>query len=181
MLIQTGASAPLFTALDHSGNRIATEDFKGKWLLLSFLRNGACAICNLHVRKLIQQFPKLQSQGLEIITVFESPLASIQQYVGTQDAPFSIIPDPDAELYALYGVESSAEKTQATMSKPETPAVIAEAAAQGFALTPEEGSNFHRMPAEFLIRPNGTVEIAHYANYVYDHLEFDVLEKAISL
>ena len=49
------------------------------------------------------------------------------------------------------------------------------------AAPPEEGSNFHRMPAEFLIRPDGIVEIAHYANYVYDHLELDVLERAISI
>jgi thioredoxin-dependent peroxiredoxin len=46
-------------------------------------------------------------------------------------------------------------------------------------LTPEEGSNFFRMPADFLIGPDLTVHTAHYAEYVYDHLGFDKLEQAL--
>lgn len=179
MRIQPGTIAPTFSTQDSSGNHVNLSDYTGKWLLLSFLRNGACAMCNLRVHQLIQNYPELQQQNLEIVTVFESPNSSTQQYVGKQNAPFPIIPDPEAKLYALYGVETSEEKVNATMAKPETPDKIAQAAAHGFALTPEEGSNFYRMPADFLIAPDSSIRIAHYADFVYDHLELITLEAAI--
>ena len=65
------------------------------------------------------------------------------------------------------------------MTKPETPAMIGAAAENGFALTPEEGSNFYRMPADFLIAPDSSIQIAHYAEFVYDHLDLEKLEIAI--
>jgi thioredoxin-dependent peroxiredoxin len=179
MFIQPGTPAPDFQVQDNFGNQIKLQDYAGKWLLLSFLRNGACAMCNLRVHQLIQKFPALQAQNLEIMTVFESPSSSISQFVGKQDAPFPIVADPTAKLYALYGVESSEEKVNATMAKPETPNMIESAAANGFALTPEEGSNFYRMPADFLIAPDSSVHIAHYAEFVYDHLDLEKLEQAI--
>ncbi len=180
MRIQAGTIAPSFAARDSFGQPIDLEQYAGKWVLLSFFRNGACAICNLRVHRLIERFPDLQRQGLEVIAVFESPDLSIQEYVGQQAAPFPIVPDPDASLYALYGVEVSEDKVNATMTRPETPDVIAEAAANGFTLRREPGSNFYRLPAEFLIAPDGLVRIAHYGEYVYDHLEFDALERALA-
>jgi thioredoxin-dependent peroxiredoxin len=179
MRIQPGISAPDFQLQDSVGNPIKLQDYAGKWLLLSFFRNGACAMCNLRVHQLIQKFPLLQAQNLEIVTVFESPSSSINRYVGKQDAPFPIVPDPEAQLYALYGLENSEEKVHATMAKPEMPAMIEQAAESGFALTPEEGSNFYRMPADFLIAPDSSIQIAHYAEFVYDHLDFEILEAAI--
>jgi thioredoxin-dependent peroxiredoxin len=176
MPIQPGTPAPTFTTRDANDHPVTLEDFTGKWLLLSFLRNGACALCNLRVHQLIQRFPELRRRGLEIVTIFESPTSSIRQSVGKQAAPFPIVPDPDAKLYALYGVETSAEKLEATMRRPQTPQVIQEAAEHGFPLTLEEGSNFHRLPADFLIGPDSIVRIAHYAEYAYDHLGFDRLE-----
>jgi thioredoxin-dependent peroxiredoxin len=181
MQIQSGTHAPKFQTEDLFGNAINLEDFAGKWVLLSFLRNGACAMCNLRVHQMIERYPGLHVKGLEVLTIFESPRSSIAQYVGKQDAPFAIIPDPQASLYALYGVESSEEKINAVMTMPETEAIVQEAAAHGFALTPEEGSNFYRLPADFLIAPDGTVRIAHYTNHVYDHLDFTAIEHQLDL
>jgi thioredoxin-dependent peroxiredoxin len=179
MRILTGTPAPTFQVQDSQGKHIKLQDYAGKWLLLSFFRNGACAMCNLRVHQLIQKFPTLQIHGLEVVTVFESPISSIRQHVGKQDAPFPIVPDPEAQLYALYGLENSEEKVHATREKPEFPVMVQNAAAIGFALTPEEGSNFFRMPADFLIAPDSSVHIAHYAEFVYDHLELNILEAAI--
>ena len=61
--------------------------------------------------------------------MFESPRENILQYVGRQDAPFPIVADPQAQLYALYGVEVSEAKVAKTMSMPETQATIGAAAA----------------------------------------------------
>lgn len=174
--LKIGDPAPIFQAEDAFGQAVDLSAYRGKPVLLSFLRNGACALCNLQVHQLIQKYPDYHAKGLEVVTVFESPRESILQYVGKQDAPFPIIPDPTAQLYDLYGVEVSAEKVNATMASEFGPQRVQEAAAQGFQLTPEEGSNFHRIPADFLIGPDGTIIEAFYADLIGQHLSFETIE-----
>src|SRR3978361_238298 len=96
----TGTLAPAFHVEDTFGTPVMLESYAGNPLLLSFFRNGACALCNLQVHKLIERYPMFAREGMAVIAVFESPRESIQRYVGRQDAPFPIIPDPQGALYA---------------------------------------------------------------------------------
>lgn len=180
-MIAPGTAAPPFAVADLFARPIALSDYGGRTLLLSFFRNAACALCNLRVHELIERSPTLHRAGLDIVAVFESPREAMLEYVGRQDAPFPLIADPAAELYGRYGLESSEAKVAATMAMPETMARVAEAAVAGFALTPEPGSNFQRMPADFLIGPDGVVLAAHYARYVWDHLPFARIEEQLGL
>lgn len=175
--LQPGMTAPVFATADINGNSAALESYRGRKVLLSFFRFSACALCNLRVRQFIDRYPQWHSQGLEVIAVFESPLANMQTYVGAQNAPFALIADPEAALYDLYGIETSEEKVQATLADAGTKAHIAAAAAAGFKLTPEEGSNFHRIPAEFIIDANGIVKVAHYNRLITDHLDLAEIDR----
>lgn len=179
MKLQPGSVAPHFQRADVFGTPVDLYDREGGVTLLSFFRNAACAICNLRVHQLIERYPNYQQRGLRIITVFESPQERILAYVAKQDAPFPIIADPQAALYALYGVESSSAKVAATMTMPVANEVIQAAAAHGFALTPEEGSNFDRMPADFLLAHDQRVIAAHYADYVMDHMPWARIEQEL--
>jgi len=181
MHIQSGMPAPHFQAVDLFGDQVDLAVYRGRPLLLSFFRNAACALCNLRVHGLIKHYADYHRAGLEMMAVFESPAAAMRQYVGRQDAPFPLIADPEARLYTLYGVEVSAAKIAATMAMSATQGVIGEAAAQGFQLTEESGSNFMRMPADFFIGPDGVVLDAHYADYVWDHMPFARIEELLGL
>ena len=158
--LMVGMTAPIFQSVDLFDQPINLEDYKGRWLLLSFYRFSACALCNLRIHQLITAFPDYQQKGLEMLAIFESPKANLLQYVGKQDAPFPLIGDPKARIYDLYGLETSEEKIKATMDDPNTMDRVKAAAAAGFALTKEEGSNFNRMPADFLIDPDGIIRSA---------------------
>lgn len=179
MLIQPGMSAPPFRTEDLFGDQLDLADYRGRTLLLTFLRNAACALCNLRIHQLITHYPALTQQGLAIVAVFESSRERMLEYVAKQDAPFPLVADPQARLYTLYGVETSEAKLAQTMAMPETDAAVQAAAALGFALTPEPGSNFNRMPADFLIGPDGVVVRAHYASVITDHLPLAVIEQAL--
>lgn len=181
MPIDVGTPAPAFHAKDLFGAPIELSAYAGKTLLLSFFRNAACALCNLRVHQLIERYPQYHRAGLEIVAIFEAPRANMLQYVGKQDAPFPLVADPEARLYDLYGVENAEAKVAATMAMPATEQVVAQAAAQGFALTKEAGSNFLRMPADLLIGPDGRVQRVHYADYVWDHMPFEMIEQQLGL
>ncbi|MCQ3930761.1 MAG: redoxin [Chloroflexi bacterium] len=175
--LTVGSSAPDFEAETATGEMIGLKHYRGKPLLLSFFRNGACALCNLRMHQLIEKYPTYHARGLEMLAVFESPRSSILEYVAKQDAPFPIIADPTAALYQLYGVEVSEEKVNATMADPLGQQRIQEAAERGFKLTPEAGSNFYRMPADFLIGPDGKIVEAFYSDLIGQHLAFEAIEK----
>lgn len=174
--LQQGMIAPDFRTVDHLGNPISLDSYRGRKLLLAFMRNSACALCNLRVHHLINRYPDWQRQGMDVVAVFESPEESMRTYVGTQNAPFPLVADPKARLYDLYGVETSEEKVRMTIADSNTKAFTEEAAAAGYALTPEEGSNFHRIPAEFLIDESGIVRLAHYSRLITDHLALATID-----
>jgi peroxiredoxin len=174
--LQPGQSAPLFHITEHKGKLVSLENYRGRKVLISFFRFSACALCNLRVHRFIERFPEWQRQGLDVIAFFESPEVNLHEYVGKQTPPFPLVADPKAAVYEMYGIEVSEEKVQNTLSDPATKTVIAEAGAAGFKLTPEEGSNFNRIPAEFLIDENGIVQVCHYNRILTDNLPFETIE-----
>lgn len=167
--LSRGALAPTFRVADVFGTPVDLDALRGSRVLLSFFRNAACAICNLRVSQLITRHDELSRADVTVIAVFESSADAIREHVGRQAAPFPIVADPDARLYELYGVECSEDGIATTMELPGTPQIVAEATAAGFPLVEEVGSNFLRMPADFLIDADGVVLNAHYAEYVWDH------------
>ena len=169
-----GDTAPDFETVDVEGAPIRLRDYVGRPVFVTFFRNAACALCNLRLHQMAERFPVWQSQGLAILAVFESPRERIIDY--GQQPPFPLIADPEARLYDLYGVETSEAKLNASLLMAETQAAIEAAAAQGFALTKEEGSNFYRMPADILISPDQTIIAARYAHFVADHLPFETVD-----
>jgi peroxiredoxin Q/BCP len=181
MRIQSGRTAPNFEVEDMFGKSVSLQSYAQRKVLLAFFRNSACALCNLRVHQLIQHYADWSQKGLEIIAVFESPLENMAPYVGQREAPFPIIPDPQGKLYELYGIEASEEKIQRMMSRPETKQVILNAEEQGFPLIKEEGSNFYRLPAEFLIGPELVIQQAYYSDVVYEHLPVETIAQFANL
>ncbi|WP_169818263.1 peroxiredoxin family protein [Shimazuella kribbensis] len=178
--LQNGDLAPTFHGVDQNGQTISLENTRGKKVLVAFFRNAACALCNLHVHQLINRFPEWNKQGLEIIALFESPVENVHAHVGTQQAPFPLLADPKAEIYDLYSVETSKEKMDALLKDEEkVKALTTKAEAAGFSLVHEEGSNFNRLPAEFLIDEHGIIYTAHYNEHVSDHLPFEIIDEFV--
>jgi len=174
--LQPVSKAPLFQVTDQHGKRVSLEQYRGRKVLISFFRYSACALCNLRIQHFIERYPAWQRQSLDIIAFFESPEINLQAYVGKQNPPFPLIADPSAVIYDQYGVESSEEKVQNTLADPSIKDVIAEVEAAGYKLTTEEGSNFYRMPAEFLVDEDGIIRICHYSQVVTEHLPFHTID-----
>ncbi|TGM07302.1 redoxin [Leptospira barantonii] len=174
MKLKAGDTAKEFTVRDHLGKTISLADLKGKHTLLAFFRNAECALCNLRVHQLLNAYPALQKQGLQVLAVFESTKESIEKSVGNRELPFSLIPDPNNDLYRLYDVGFSwfgVFKTILTSKKE-----IQEAENLGFEMKKVPGMKMDRMPAEFLIGPDLKVEIAKFSTKVTDHIPLEDLK-----
>lgn len=176
MKLQYGQPAPTFDVMDVLGNRICLANFADKKILLSFFRYGSCAMCNLQVHKLIGRYDEYRKQGMEIIAVFESPTENIIPFAGKQNPPFPLIADPQARLYDLYGVESSPEAVERAQTNSAMQEYVKAASELGYELKMEEGANFFRAPADFLIAPGLVIDTAHYTDHIFDHLPFEAID-----
>jgi len=159
-----GLKAPEFSEVDIHGEIHTMEKYRGRKWMLSFFRYASCPMCNFRVHQLIQEYEDWKKLDFRILTVFESSKESIEKYVGKQDVPFPIIPDPGLSLYRSYQVESSWFKYMLA-AVPFINALI-----HGFFLGKIEGDKAI-VPADFLINPDGTIHTAYYGKNIGDHLK----------
>ena len=173
MKIKTGQPVKDFRTEDLLGNTVALQDFKGKRLMLSFYRYAACPLCNLRVHHLIQHHASFVERNLHLVAVFQSPKESILKYVGKQSIPFPVIADPERLLYQLYGVESS---WSGFIKGSLRLASVSSALMKGFLPGKMEGIK-SMVPADFLIGPDLSVQVAYYGSDIGDHLPIEKIKE----
>jgi peroxiredoxin Q/BCP len=175
MRLSAGSPAPSLITTDFLGDSVDLAALRGRPVLLSFYRYASCPICNLRMHAIIQAYPQWSAQGLAVIAVFQSPAESITQYVGRQDAPFPIVPDPHMALYRRFGVEA---RWRGLLSLQVMSAAL-RAFRQGFLPGRVEGP-MQRTPADFLIDAQGQIALAHYGADIDDHVPLGTIAQWLS-
>jgi len=175
MRLLSSQQAPNFSLTDYQGNNINLQEYAGKKVLLSFFRGAACPFCNLRVNQLINRYDEFVISEIQVLIFFAATGEEIFQYAGQQQAPFSIIPDPQEDIYKKYGIESSHSGMFKAMIQP-------------FKMMSMMSSGFFNLksmrdkpliPADFLINRDQTIHQAYYGKDFGDHLSIDrILEWA---
>jgi peroxiredoxin Q/BCP len=165
MPLQQGAIAPDFHTTDMFDSEVRLSDLRGRPVLLSFMRYASCPMCSLRAREMVLAHERLSREGLVMLVVFQSTAASMKEHLGRQDAPFTLIPDPDMTLYRLFEVE----RGWAGLLAPSNVVRAVKAFSKGFAPGRVEGP-FDRLPADFLIGPDGRIDRAFYARAAGEHV-----------
>lgn len=107
-----------------------------------------------------------------MLGVFQSPPEKLDTYVTRHEPQFTIIANPEMDLYQLYGLETSIKGAFAGQVFKS----MVGAAKAGLPLVrPPDGPAF-RIPADFLISPGGTIHTAYYGSNMADHVPFETVE-----
>jgi peroxiredoxin Q/BCP len=169
MQLLVGQKAPDFVVADLYGNRIALEDYRGVCLLLSFYRFAVCPVCNIRMWRLSQKVDAYRRRGLHFVACIESSAENTHFYLDRLNYPFPMIPDLGGNLYYAYGLKSSPLRVLKGMVVHAD--VYVDAARKnlgGWNIFRFDGE-FGRLPADFLIGPDGRVLLAYYGR---DHGDF---------
>ena len=168
MKISRGQVAPTFVGSTSTGEPLSLEDFRGQKVWLGFYRWSSCPLCNLRISEVITRYQEFEDAGIQLIAVFQSPAENVSKYVGQQQPPFPIVADPEQHLYKAYGVEMSV----AAGLHPRVFTRTVQAAIRGFIRLNYDPPLF-RIPAHFLVDPNGVVWKAYYGETITDHIPFE--------
>ena len=174
MRLTAGMKAPRFEATSLGGNSIGLDALRGRMVLLKFYRFATCPVCNLHLRGFIRDYAALDAAGITTVVFFHSPQAKLAG-IRTDEAPFPLIPDPQKNLFRLYGVE----RGWRGMISPAVARDYMRALRAGFSpgLFTSDGGVLGN-PADFLVDADGRIVLAHYGRQYADSLTVrDVLEQ----
>src|SRR6186713_1258920 len=98
-----------FNAITAERITFVMSRLRGKKILLSFLRNGSCALSLYRLHQQKKYSEAFLKKGLEVVCVFESLPKDILPYTGRMEAPFTILADPFGLLYDMYHVKNEEE------------------------------------------------------------------------
>lgn len=183
MRLKAGQLAPEFIMQDITGSQVSLAQYRGRKVLLSFNRAAVCPLCNLRTWQLIRHHAEYQWRGLGVIAFFESSPQRTHQYLDQMEAPYPIIADLDRKVYSQYGLENSLlgvlrarlgrrrdyrEASRYNINAGDVRSVL------------DAGSAFARMPADFLIGPDGRIRVAYYGKDAGDFLLFSEIDRFLA-
>ena len=178
MRLKPADAAIPFSVETIKGERITLEQFAGKPLLLMFFRYASCPMCNLRLRDFAQHYPRLHGQGLEVVAFFHSPARKIRANAGKRQYPFHLVADPDFRVYRSYGVETSWLRFLLSMALPSF--YVDWVRGMRYGIWGGVDWQMGKMPADFLIGPDGRIIRAHYGREIGDHLAVSEIEVTLS-
>jgi peroxiredoxin len=107
--VERGATAPGFTLKDLAGKSVSLAQYRGKIVVLNFWASW-CPPCR-------EEFPSLERlnevfAGKDFVMLgvnADTDKANLEDFLGKHLHTFTILPDPDAKVQDLYGVDKFPE------------------------------------------------------------------------
>lgn len=177
--LQPGDIAPSFTVTDVRNEQpVALEQLlgDGRYLLIGFHRFASCPFCNYRIHELLRRYDRYRQAGLRTIAFFESSAEHVRTGAERLRVSFPMAADPGLEVYGRYSV--GATSIWGTVKSLRRVSELR----RGFALTkgaPDSDGAKTRLPADFLIGPDGRIKFAHYGADIGDHMPFTHIEAAL--
>ena len=161
--------APSFSTSDVLGQPVSREGLRGKRVLLGFMRDAGCPICELRLAQLTQRADSLKAANTRVVLIYESDAATMRQYLVDKDLPFTFVADPTGELHDLFGLEKSLAKVALGFIKGVGKQIKAGKKLQTQEIS-RENAEKTRITADFVLDERGIVERAYYGRYLGDHM-----------
>lgn len=102
--LQEGNKAPLFTAKDQNGQKIALTDFKGQRLAIYFYPEDDTPTCTVQACNLRDNYALLKKEGIAVLGVSPDPEKKHKKFETKYNLPFTMLADPDHRIIDKYGV-----------------------------------------------------------------------------
>jgi peroxiredoxin Q/BCP len=103
MAIAEGKAAPAFDLESDSGERVALDDFAGKWLVVYFYPKDNTPGCTREAQGFSSIAPKLKKVGADVVGISKDSVKSHSGFRDKFDIRFPLLSDPDLSAHRAYG------------------------------------------------------------------------------
>ena len=102
--LSKGDKAPEFHGLNQSNEKVSSENFKGKRLILYFYPKDNTPGCTAESCNLNENYQSWLAKGYEVVGVSPDSVASHKKFADKFHFRFNLIADPELEILKAYGV-----------------------------------------------------------------------------
>ncbi len=100
--LNSGESAPMFSALDQNGEIVTLEQYIGKKLVLYFYPRDNTPGCTAEACNLRDNYSQFLEKGYEVVGVSGDSQKSHKNFISKYKLPFKLISDVDKKLMKAY-------------------------------------------------------------------------------
>lgn len=101
--LKEGQKAPFFEGTDQDGNRISSDNFKGKKLVLYFYPKDNTPGCTSEACNLRDNYKELIDKGFAVVGVSADSEKSHKKFAEKHQLPFPLIADTDRKIMTDWG------------------------------------------------------------------------------
>ena len=101
--LKEGQKAPFFEGTDQSGNKVTSDDFKGKKLILYFYPKDNTPGCTAEACNLRDNYTDLNVKGYAVVGISGDSEKSHLKFAEKYDLPFPLIADTEKKIMTDYG------------------------------------------------------------------------------
>ncbi|MDP8256143.1 MAG: peroxiredoxin-like family protein [Candidatus Alcyoniella australis] len=166
-MLKVGDKAPAFTAHDALGNELGLETLlQSGPLVLIFRRYVGCPICRQRFADLGEHYDRYKRLGAQVYAVVGGAPARTAEFMHSRKLPNVFLVDPRRELYDLFQVGPGQLRHFLSLG---TIVSASKAVIKGRMQGMPEG-NPYQLPADFIVRQDGSLALAHYGEHFGDSL-----------
>ncbi|MDD4820853.1 MAG: thioredoxin-dependent thiol peroxidase [Flavobacteriales bacterium] len=101
-MLKKGDTAPDFTALTGTGEKISLSSYRGKKVVLYFYPKDNTSGCTAEACDLRDNYDRLLSQGYSVIGVSKDSETSHRNFTQKYSLPFPLVADTDTSILQMY-------------------------------------------------------------------------------
>jgi peroxiredoxin len=163
--LNVGNKAPDFSFNTPWENNLSFyREVGNKTAVLFFLRYYGCPVCQMEMSDIRRDINILKQRDTKVFVVLQSPPSTLKSLLRGEDWPFTIISDPQGDIFHLYHVEAGGIFKY---MRPAGLVAAIKAISHGFRHGKFEGKET-QTPAVFTVSSDKTVTFAYYGSNVGD-------------
>lgn len=94
---------PSFEVIDQNGNKVASDDLKGKKTIIYFYPKDNTPGCTAEACSLRDNYDALVAQGYNVIGVSKDSAASHRKFIDKFSLPFTLLSDTSTQMLQDFG------------------------------------------------------------------------------
>jgi len=114
--LEVGSMVPDFTLPSNKGGEVKFSDYRGKKVVLFFVRAYEWLQCRSHVAQLGRLNAEFVKAGVQVLVILGDTLERAGRYAESLKAPFPVLADPERTIYHKFELQKNFIGIQHTAS-----------------------------------------------------------------
>lgn len=103
-MLKIGDMMPYFEVVDQDGNKVTSDDLKGKKTIVYFYPKDNTSGCTAEACNLRDNYEVLKAKGYNVVGVSKDSAASHRKFADKYELPFTLLSDATTKMQQDFGV-----------------------------------------------------------------------------